>query len=305
MKILVATEKPFAAKAVEELKKVVKSSKNELVLFENYSSGAQLESAVVDCDALIIRSDKVTKEVLEKAKKLKIVVRAGAGYDNVDLEEASKRNMVVMNTPGQNSMAVAELTFGMMIMAARGGYDGKSGSELSGKKIGIHAYGNIGKLVAQIAKGFEMDVYIYHPSNPKSTGGSDMGTVVDSAEKLYSICEYISLHIPANEKTKNSINYELVSKMPKGGTLINTARKEIIDELGLIKLMSQDDTFKYYSDLAPKKLEDFKKFGNRFFCPPKKMGAQTSEANIKAAVAAAKQIIAFFEKGDTTFMVNK
>ncbi len=305
MKILVATQKPFATEAVAKLKEAVSKSEHELVLFENYAEQSDFVGAVSDCDALIIRSDKVTKEVMDAAPNLKIVVRAGAGYDNVDCEAASAKNIVVMNTPGQNSNAVAELALGMMIMAARGCYNGKSGSELKGKTLGIHAYGNVGCLVGNIAKGFGMNVIAFDPFIDKCKIEEGCGACAESVEDLYSKSDYLSLHIPANDKTKKSINYELLSKMPKGACLVNTARKEVIDEDGLLKKMQEDGKFKYMTDIAPEKLDEFNAFTDRFFATPKKMGAQTAEANINAAVAAAEQIIAYFQDGTTTFQVNK
>ncbi len=304
MKILVATQKPFAAEAVSELKKAVAKSEHELVLFEKYAEQADLVAAVSDCDALIIRSDKVTKEVIEAAKNLKIVVRAGAGYDNVDCAAASDKGVVVMNTPGQNSNAVAELALGMMIMAARGCYNGKSGSELKGKTLGIHAYGNIGCIVARLAKGFGMNVIAHDPFVEECKITEGCGACAKSVEDLYSKADYLSLHIPANDKTKGSINYELLAKMPKGACLVNTARKEVIDEEGLLKKMNEDAGFKYMTDIAPAALDKFQAFTDRFFASPKKMGAQTAEANINAAVAAAEQIIAFLKDGTNTFQVN-
>jgi len=305
MKLLIATEKPFAPAAVNAIKAETDKAGYELVLLEKYTETAQLLEAVADVDAMIIRSDKATKEVLDAAKNLKVIVRAGAGYDNIDLDAATANNIVAMNTPGQNSNAVAELALGMMVMAARNNYNGKAGTELSGKKVGIHAYGNVGRLVGKIAKGFGMEVLAFDPFVEKSEIEKDGVTVVDSVEELYSNCEYISLHIPANDKTKNSIDYALLNKMPKGGTIINTARKEVVHEDELIKLMNDREDFKYYSDIAPNNADFIKEnFEGRFFFSPKKMGAQTAEANINAGIAGAKQIIAFLENGDKTFQVN-
>lgn len=305
MKLLIATEKPFAPAAVQAIKAETDKAGYELVLLEKYTETAQLFEAVADVDAMIIRSDKATKEVLDAAKNLKVIVRAGAGYDNIDLDAATANNIVAMNTPGQNSNAVAELALGMMVMAARNNYNGKAGTELSGKKVGIHAYGNVGRLVAKIAKGFGMEVLAFDPFVEKAEIEKDGVTVVDSVEELYSNCEYISLHIPANDKTKNSINYALLNKMPKGGTLVNTARKEVVHEDELIKLMNDREDFKYYSDIAPNNADFIKEnFEGRFFFSPKKMGAQTAEANINAGIAGAQQIIAFLENGDKTFKVN-
>ena len=249
-KILVATEKPFAAIAVKGIREVVEQAGDELILLEKYTDKSQLLDAVKAVDAIIIRSDKVDNEVLDAAKNLKIVVRAGAGYDNVDLAAATAHNVCVMNTPGQNSNAVAELAFGMMVMAVRNFYNGTSGSELKGKKLGIHAYGNVGRNVARIAKGFGMEIYAFDAFCPKETIEQDGVTALSSAEELYATCDVVSLHIPATSETKNSINYELVGKMPKGGLLVNTARKEVIDEAGLIKLMEERTDLKYVTDIV-------------------------------------------------------
>ena len=304
-KLLVATVKPFAPKAVEEIKDICDKAGYEFYILEKYADQSDLIKAVEDVDALIVRSDKVTKEVLDAAKELKIVVRAGAGYDNVDLEAASANDVVVMNTPGQNSNAVAELALGMMVFQARGQYNGKPGTELKNKKLGIHAYGNVGQNVARIGKGFGMDVYAFDPFVEKNRIEQDGVKVADSVEELYSNCQYISLHIPSNEKTKASIGKELLSKMPKGATLVNTARKEVIHEEELLQLMDEREDFSYISDIAPDSADAFKeKFEGRFFFTPKKMGAQTAEANINAGIAAANQIISYLEKGDTTFKVN-
>ena len=306
MKVLVATEKPFAQAAVNEIKKVVDNANYELVLLEKYSDVSELLTAVADVDAMIIRSDKATKEVIDAAKNLKIIVRAGAGYDNIDLSAATEKGVVAMNTPGQNSNAVAELAIGMMVYMARGLFNGKAGSELKGKTIGIHAYGNVGKLVGNIAKGFGMKVAAFDPFVSAEAIEADGVKVYQSAEELYANCEYISLHIPANDKTKNSINYELLNKMPKGATLVNTARKEVVNETELVKLMTDRKDFKYVSDIAPNNADELKeKFEGRVYFTPKKMGAQTSEANINAGIAAATQIVNFLENGDTTFQVNK
>ncbi|MCK5824037.1 MAG: 3-phosphoglycerate dehydrogenase [Ichthyobacteriaceae bacterium] len=305
MKILVATDKPFAPEAVEGIRKVVEGANQELVLLEKYTDKSQLIEAVADVDAMIIRSDKATKEVLDAAKNLKVIVRAGAGFDNIDLAAATANNIVAMNTPGQNSNAVAELAIGMMVMAARNNYAGTAGSELKGKKVGIHAYGNVGKLVGKIAKGFGMEVVAFDPFVEKAAIEAEGVTVVDTVEELYSTCQYISLHIPANDKTKKSINYDLLSKMPKGGTLVNTARKEVIDEEGMMKLMTERKDVKFVSDIAPDSRDKFEAdFAANVFFTPKKMGAQTAEANINAGVAAANQILNFLEKGDDTFRVN-
>lgn len=304
-KVLVATVKPFAPAAVENIKKIIEAAGYEFLLFEKYADQSDFIKAVEDVDALIIRSDKATREVIEAAKNLKIIVRAGAGYDNIDLDAATEKGIVAMNTPGQNSNAVAELTLGMMVCLARNCYNGTSGTELKGKKLGIHAYGNVGRFVGEIAKGFGMYVYAFDPFIEKNDIKKDGVKALDSAEELYSTCQYISLHIPANDKTKKSINYQLLSKMPKGATLVNTARKEVICEESLKMIFKDRDDFKYISDIAPDcKDEIVEKFNGRFFFTPKKMGAQTSEANINAGIASAQQIVNYLEKGDKTFQVN-
>lgn len=304
-KVLIATEKPFAPAAVSSIKKVIEDAGFELALLEKYQSKEELLEAVKTADAMIIRSDKATKEVLDDAKNLKIIVRAGAGYDNVDLAAATTNNVVAMNTPGQNSNAVAELALGMMVFQARNQYNGKAGSELKGKKIGIHAYGNVGRYVGNIAKGFGMEVFAFDPFVAKEEIEKDGVTVVDSAEELYATCQYISLHIPANDKTKKSINFDILNSMPKGATLVNTARKEVINEEDMLKLMAERADFTYISDIAPDCKADFEaKFEGRFFFTPKKSGAQTAEANINAGVAAANQIVGFINNGDITFKVN-
>jgi len=304
-KILVATQKPFAPAAVDSIKQIAESAGYEFELFEKYAEQADFVKAVATANALIIRSDKVTKEVIDAAKNLEIVVRAGAGYDNVDLEAATAKGVVVMNTPGQNSNAVAELAFGMMVYLARNAYNGSAGTELKGKKLGIHAYGNVGKYVARIAKGFGMKVYAFDPFVKKKAIKKDKVKPVKSVEKLYAKCQYVSLHIPANEHTKESINYDLLKNMPENAVLVNTARKEVINEADMIKLMVERSDFSYISDIAPDNKADFEQFAGKYFFTPKKMGAQTSEANINAGVAAANQIAAFFKNGDTTFKVNK
>lgn len=305
-KVLIATEKPFAAVAVKGIREVVEQAGDELLLLERYTEKSQLLDAVKDVDALIIRSDKVDNEVLDAAKNLKIVVRAGAGYDNVDLEAATAHKVCVMNTPGQNSNAVAELALGLMVMAARNFYNGTSGTELKGKKLGIHAFGNVGRNVARIAKGFGMEVYAYDAFCPKEVIEQADVKAVDSVEELYSTCQVISLHIPATVETKNSINAALVGKMPKGGVLVNTARKEVINEAELIQLMEERADLKYVTDIMPVANEEFAaKFAGRYFSTPKKMGAQTAEANINAGIAAARQIEGFLKEGCEKFRVNK
>ena len=304
-KVLVATDKPFAAVAVDGIRKVVEGAGYELKLLEKYTDQGDFVKAISDADAVIIRSDKATKEVIEAGKNLKIIVRAGAGYDNIDLAAATAHNVVAMNTPGQNSNAVAELALGMMVYMARNLFNGSSGTELKGKKIGIHAFGNVGQLVGELAKGFGMEVYAFDPFIPAEAIEKHGVKALKTVEELYSKCQYISLHIPANEKTKKSINFELLSKMPKGATLVNTARKEVIDEAGLMKMFTERADFKYVSDIEPDCKNDIiAGFAGRFFFTPKKMGAQTSEANINAGIAAANQIVNFFEKGDATFKVN-
>ena len=305
MKILVATEKPFAAAAVNGIKAEIEGAGNELALLEKYTDKQQLLDAVADADALIIRSDKVTPEVLDAAKQLKIVVRAGAGYDNVDCVYAKEKGVVVENTPGQNSNAVAELVFGLLVYGVRNFYNGKSGSELMGKKLGILAFGNVGRNVARIAKGFGMEVYAYDAFCPKEAIEAAGVTAVDSQDALFENCDVVSLHIPATPETKQSINAALVGKMKKNAILINTARKEVINEPELLKLMEERTDIKYITDIMPDADADFRKFEGRYFSTPKKMGAQTAEANINADIAAAKQINAFFKDGCTKFQVNK
>ena len=305
MKVLVATEKPFAAAAVNGIKAEVEGAGHQLVLLEKYTEKQQLLDAVADVEAMIVRSDKVTAEVLDAAKALKIVVRAGAGFDNIDIAYAKEKNVVVENTPGQNSNAVAELVFGLLVYAVRNFYNGKSGSELKGKKLGILAFGNVGRNVARIAKGFGMDVYAYDAFCPKEAIEAAGVKAVDSQDALFENCDVVSLHIPATPETKQSINAALVGKMKKGGILVNTARKEVINEPELLKLFEERTDLKYVSDIMPDAHEEFCKFEGRYFATPKKMGAQTAEANNNAGIAAAKQINAFFADGCTKFQVNK
>ena len=304
-KILVATEKPFAKVAVDGIKEVAAEAGIEVVMLEKYTEKAELLAAVADVDAMIIRSDKVDNEVFDAAKQLKIVVRAGAGYDNVDLAAATAHGVVVMNTPGQNSNAVAELVFGMLVYAARNFYNGKAGTELKGKKLGILAYGNVGRRVAHIAKGFDMDVYASDAYCPASAIDSDGVKAVASQDELFAQCGIVSLHIPATAETRQSINAALVGKMPKGAILVNTARKEIINEPELLALMKEREDLKFMTDIMPDADAEFRAFEGRYFSTPKKMGAQTAEANINAGVAAARQIAAFFKDGCTKFQVNK
>ena len=305
MKVLVATEKPFAAAAVNGIKAEVEGAGHQLVLLEKYTEKQQLLDAVADVEAMIVRSDKITAEVLDAAKALKIVVRAGAGFDNIDIAYAKEKNVVVENTPGQNSNAVAELVFGLLVYAVRNFYNGKSGSELLGKKLGILAFGNVGRNVARIAKGFGMEVYAYDAFCPKDVIEAAGVKAVDSQDALFENCDVVSLHIPATPETKQSINAALVGKMKKGGILVNTARKEVINEPELLKLHEERTDLKYVSDIMPDAHEEFCKFEGRYFATPKKMGAQTAEANINAGIAAAKQINAFFADGCTKFQVNK
>ncbi len=304
-KVLIATVKPFSAEAVTAVKDVLQEKGYEVEVLAKYPDQSDLVGAVADVDAMIIRSDKVDREVLEAAKNLKIVVRAGAGYDNVDLEAATEKGVVVMNTPGQNSNAVAELALGMMVFMNRNGLTPAAGRELRGKKLGIHAYGYVGRIVGMIAKGFGMKVFAYDPFVNKVIIENDGVKYEQSAEDLYSKCEYISLHIPANEETRGFINFDLMNLMPEGATVVNTARKEVIDEAGLVKMFQQRDDFRYLSDIAPDCKDDLEEqYKERCFFTPKKMGAQTAEANMNAGVAAATQIVGFLEKGDTTFKVN-
>jgi D-3-phosphoglycerate dehydrogenase len=306
MKVLVATEKPFAAVAVDGIRKVLDEAGYELALLEKYSSKQELLDAVADADGLIIRSDIVDKEVLDAAKQLKIVVRAGAGYDNIDLEASKAKGVVAQNTPGQNSNAVAELVFGMTVMAVRNMYNGTSGTELKEKSIGIHAFGQVGRNVARIAKGFGMEVSALDPYCPDEVITEAGVRPVHSVEELYSTNQFVSLHIPATAETKKSVGYDLVKLMPKNGVLINTARKEVIDEEGLAKALEERPDIKYVADIKPDTAEELKaKFGDRVFFTPKKMGAQTAEANINAGIAAAQQTVAFLRDGVNRFQVNK
>ena len=305
MKILIATEKPFAKTATDEMKNIAQNADIEVVLLEKYTDAQQFYDAVADADGLIVRSDKVTKEVAANAKNLKIVVRAGAGYDNLDLAALTERGIVAMNTPGQNSNAVAELALGMMLFLARNAFEGGTGSELKGKTIGIQAFGNVGRLVGILAKAFGMKVLAFDPFLTKEQIENDGAIAVDNLEELYCKSNFISLHIPANEKTKKSINYDLLKLMPKGAFLINTARKEVIHEDDLAKMLEERSDFKYATDIAPDNLAALKeKFGNRVFATPKKMGAETAEANINAGLAAINQVIGFLKEGVDRFRVN-
>lgn len=306
MKILLATQKPFAAAAVAGIKEISEAAGHEVVLLEKYPEQSDLVAAVADVDAMIIRSDRVTAEVLDAAKNLKIVVRAGAGYDNVDLEAATAHGVVVMNTPGQNSNAVAELAIAMMIFMARTQFTPATGTEIMGKKVGIQAFGNVGRLVGKKAEALGMSVMAIDPFLPAEKIVEGGATPAATLEELYSSCDYVSIHIPATPQTIGSIGYDLVSKMPKGATLVNTARKEVIDEAGLMKALEERTDLKYITDVMPDSYEAMKeKFGLRVFATPKKMGAQSAEANVNAGLAAARQIADYFATGCTKFQVNK
>lgn len=306
MKVLIATEKPFAAVAVDGMREVIEGAGAELVLLEKYTDKADLLAAVADVDALIIRSDKVDAEVLDAARNLKIVVRAGAGYDNIDLAAATAHGVSAQNTPGQNSNAVAELVFGLAVMMCRNMYNGTSGSELKDKTLGIQAFGQVGRNVARIARGFEMSVSALDPFCPDTVMEEAGVSPVHSVEQLYRENKVVSIHIPATPETRGSIGYDLIASMPKGGLLINTARKEVIDEEGLIRALDARPDLKYAADVAPERAAEIKeRFGDRVFFTPKKMGAQTSEANINAGIAAARQVIAFLTTGEDRFRVNK
>ena len=306
MKVLVATEKPFAKAAVDGIRKIVEGAGFELALCEKYTDVQQFYTAVADADALIVRSDKVTKEVIDHAKNLKIVVRAGAGFDNLDLAACTERKIVAMNTPGQNSNAVAELAAGLMIYMNRNLFNPGPGAELKGKKLGIHAYGNVGRNVARVAKGLGMDIYAFDAFCPKEVIEKDGVKAVGSAEELYSTCDVISLHIPATKETTNSINYDLVNRMPKGAMLVNTARKEVLHEADMVRLLNDRPDFRYVTDIKPGNHDELaEKFPTRYFSTPKKMGAETAEANINAGLAAANQIVDFIKNGVTKFQVNK
>lgn len=305
MKVLVATEKPFAKTAVDGIREIFEKARFEVELLEKYTDVNEFYKAVADVDALIVRSDKVTADVIDAGKNLKIVVRAGAGFDNLDLAACTANNIVAMNTPGQNSNAVAELALGMMIYMARNTFKPGTGAELKGKRLGIQAYGNVGRLVAEKAKALGMEVWAFDPFIPKEKMEAEGVTVPATLEELYENCNYISLHIPANEQTKKSIGRNLVGRMPKGGCVINTARKEVINEEELAALMAEREDLKYCTDIAPVEMGLFEGFEKRFFATPKKQGAETAEANINAAKAAANQIVRFFETGDKTFQVNK
>ena len=307
MKVLIATEKPFAKTAVEGIEAILKEANYEVVRLEKYTDKAELLAAVADVDALIIRSDKVTAEVIEAAKQLKIVVRAGAGFDNVDLAAATAHNVVVMNTPGQNSNAVAELALGMMVFMARNQFNPGTGSELQGKTLAIHAYGNVGRLVGLKGKALGMNVVAYDPFiTDEAVFERDGVKKMNSVAELYAAADYLSLHIPATAETKGSIGYDLAMSMPKGATIVNTARKEVINEEGLAQAMTEREDLKYITDIAPDAKDAYaEKFGKRYFGTPKKQGAETAEANVNAGLAAARQIVDFFVNGNVRFQVNK
>ena len=307
MKILIATEKPFAKRALDGIKEILAAADYEVALLEKYTEKEELIAAVRDVDGLIVRSDKVTAEVIEAAEQLKIVVRAGAGFDNVDLQAASARGIVVMNTPGQNSNAVAELAVALMIYMSRNRFTAGTGLELQGKTVGIHAYGNVGRLVGRKAKALGMHGIAYDPFVTDSALFENDGVEqVGSVEELYAASDFLSLHIPATEQTRKSIGYKLMMSMPKGATLVNTARKEVIDEVGLEAAMTERTDLKYVTDIAPDDVATMTAmFGNRFFATPKKMGAETAEANINAGLAAARQVVGYLRDGITKFQVNK
>ena len=305
MKVLVATEKPFAANAVKAIKEEIEKAGHELVLLEKYTEKAQLLDAVKDVEAMIVRSDNVTPDVMDAATKLKIIVRAGAGYDSIDTAYAKEKGIIVENTPGQNANAVAELVLGLLVYAVRAFFNGKSGSELIGKKLGLLAFGNVGRNVARIAKGFGMEVYAYDAFCPANVIEEAGVHAVANQEALFDQCDIVSLHIPATPETKQSINYALVNRLPKGGILVNTARKEVINEAELLKLMAEREDLKFVTDIKPDADAGFAKLEGRYFSTPKKMGAQTAEANFNAGLAAAKQINAYFADGCTKFQVNK
>lgn len=305
MKVLVATQKPFAPAAVKGIEDVLKAAGHEMELVEKGTKDDMIK-AVADCAGLIVRSDKVDKDVFDAAPQLKVVVRAGAGYDNIDLAEATAHGVCVMNTPGQNSNAVAELVFGMLVTMIRNRYNGTSGTELKDKTLGIHAYGQVGRNVARIAKGFGMKVSALDPFVSDDVIAADSLTPLHSIEDLYRNNQYVSLHIPANDQTKKSITKELIEMLPKNGVLINAARKEVIDEDGLAKALEERPDIRYVADVKPDNAEALEaKYPERVLFTPKKMGAQTAEANIKAGIAAAEQVVAYLKDGWNKFQVNK
>ena len=304
-KILVATEKPFAKVAVDGIRRVADEAGMELALLEKYTSREELLKAVADVDALIVRSDKIGEDVFKAAPRLKIVVRAGAGYDNIDLKAATAAGVIVENTPGQNSNAVAELVFGMMVMAARHSYTGAAGFELKGKRLGIQAFGQVGRNVARIAKGFGMEVSAVDPFCPDEVMKEAGVEPCHSVAELYRDNQFVSINIPATPETIRSIGYDLLVSMPANAVVINTARKEVIDEEGLARALEARADFKYFADVKPDCADELDaRFPGRVFFTPKKMGAQTAEANINAGIAAARQIVAFVKDGSDRFRVN-
>ena len=306
MKILVATEKPFSPVAIRQIREITEAAGFKLVLLEKYTDNSLLLDAVCDADGLIVRSDKVTNDVLNTAKQLKIVVRAGAGYDNLDIQSCTAHNVIAMNTPGQNANAVAELVFELILYKIRGGFSGQTGSELRGKTIGLHAFGNVGKYVADIARGFGMDIYAYDPFVSERIMKNNSAKQITDIDDMYSRCQYISLHMPLNDITRKSIGYELFKKMPRNGVLVNTARKELIDEEGILKIFEERKDLSYLSDIEPDCKNIFEeKYNGRFIFTAKKMGAQTEEANINAGAAAARQIVDYFNKGIEKYRLNK
>ena len=306
MEILVATEKPFAPIAIRQIREVVEAAGFNLTLLENYKNKSELLNAVTTANALIVRSDKVTAEVLDAAKQLKIVVRAGSGYDNLDLESCTAHNVVAMNTPGQNSNAVAELAFLMMLYQIRGGFSGKSGTELRQKTLGLHAFGNVGKYVADIARGFGMDIYAYDPFVSERVMKNNCAKQCINIGELYQKCQYISIHMPSNDITRKSVGYDLIKKMPRNAVLVNTARKDLIDEEGLLRIFAERDDISYLADVEPDCKAIFEeKYKGRFIFTSKKMGAQTEESNINAGVAAARQIVEYLNKGTEKYRLNK
>ncbi|MFH0842788.1 MAG: NAD(P)-dependent oxidoreductase [Bacteroidota bacterium] len=306
MKILVATEKAFSPVAIKQIREVIDAAGYNMALLENYTDKLQLLDEVKDADALIVRSDKVTAEVLDAAEQLKLVVRAGAGHDNLDLQACTIHNVVAMNTPGQNSNAVAELVFELMLFQIRGGFSGKTGSELRGKTMGLHGFGNVGKYVADIARGFGMDLYAYDPFVSERIMKNNNAKQCASVEEMYAKCQYISIHMPLNDKTRKSVGYELLHRMPQNGVLVNTARKEVIDEEGLLKIFEERKDICYLSDIEPESKSVFEEeHKGRYIFTVKKMGAQTEEANVNAGVAAARQIVDYFNKGIEKYRLNK
>ena len=306
MKILVATEKPFSPVAIRQIREITEAAGFKLVLLEKYTDNSLLLDAVCDADGLIVRSDKVTNDVLNTAKQLKIVVRAGAGYDNLDIQSCTAHNVIAMNTPGQNANAVAELVFELILYKIRGGFSGQTGSELRGKTIGLHAFGNVGKYVADIARGFGMDIYAYDPFVSERIMKNNSAKQITDIDDMYSRCQYISLHMPLNDITRKTIGYELLKKMPRNGVLVNTARKELIDEEGILKIFEERKDLSYLSDIEPDCKSIFEeKYNGRFIFTAKKMGAQTEEANINAGAAAARQIVDYFNKGIEKYRLNK